>query len=96
MAYYTNRFTLYAQISVSNSGITRMYNLLLQKRKAVFKRLMYDMNKKLMLLKELVIWIVSAKNFKISTVMAIYNHVKNHNRTTTMILVIMFPHSTRK
>jgi hypothetical protein len=66
-----------------------MYNLLLQKWKAVFKRLMYDMNKKLLLLKELVIWTVSAEDFKISTIMAIY--VKNHNRNTTMILYIMIP-----
>lgn len=52
---------------------------------------MYDMNKNVMLLIELVRLAVSVEDFKISTVMAIYNHIK-HNITTTMILDIMTPH----
>jgi hypothetical protein len=49
-----------------------------------------------MLLKELVVSIVSAEDFKISIVMAIYKRVKNHNSTTTMILDVMIQHSTRR
>lgn len=53
---------------------------------------MYDMNKNVMLLIELLTWTVSVEDFRISTVMAIYNHIKHHNITTTMILDIMTPH----